>query len=313
PTVRSYLIDRLGPGGADPDVLLAHLAPEPRTSIPRVVLLALGESDSLLPSQRKRLSAELISLYQNDPDPGIHSAADWLLRQWRKGATGPPLVHHEPKGAPKGRPTWYVNGQGQTMVVIPGPVQFMMGEERDGKNPHLEQIGRSYALAARELTLKEFHAFCADHQYHYHPQWAPTPDCPVMEVSWHHAAAYCNWLSEREGIPRDQWCYEPNVPGLFAAGMRHAPNALGRTGYRLPTEAEWEYACRAGSVTLWSHGQADDLIGKYAWYRSNAQERSYPTGLLRPNALGLFDMHGNAWEWVHEGAVPRKAAARAEE
>ena len=85
--------------------------------------------------------------------------------------------------------------------------------------------------------------------------------------------------------------------GEYAGGMKVKANALGLSGYRLPAEAEWELACRAGSVTRWSMGEAEDLLGKYAWYIANSPSRSRPAGLLRPNDLGLFDLHGNALEW----------------
>jgi formylglycine-generating enzyme required for sulfatase activity len=78
-------------------------------------------------------------------------------------------------------------------------------------------------------------------------------------------------------------------------------NALGLSGYRLPAWAEWELACRAGSVTTWSMGEAADLLPKYAWYVANSPGELCPTGRLRPNDLGLFDLHGNACEWCHDG------------
>jgi formylglycine-generating enzyme required for sulfatase activity len=79
--------------------------------------------------------------------------------------------------------------------------------------------------------------------------------------------------------------------------MKVAADWEKRSGYRLPTEAEWEYACRAGSVTGWSMGDADDLLSRYAWYSFNSSNHSHPPGSLRANDWGLFDMHGNVWEW----------------
>jgi formylglycine-generating enzyme required for sulfatase activity len=178
-------------------------------------------------------------------------------------------------------------------VVVP-PGEFEMGE---GEARQKVRVGRRFALAAREVTVAEFRRFRKD-QWYYKPR-APTEDCPVNQVSWYDAAAYCNWLSKEEGIAEEQWCYEPNAQGEYAAGMKVKANALSRSGYRLPTEAEWEYACRAGSETTWALGEAEDLLGKYAWYFANSPSRSRPVGMLRSNELGLFDLHGNAWEWCH--------------
>jgi formylglycine-generating enzyme required for sulfatase activity len=182
----------------------------------------------------------------------------------------------------------------------------------EGRERHRRRIDRSYALAAREVTVAEFLRFRKDHQYH--KPHAPTADCPMNVVSWYDAAAYCNWLSKEEGIPEEQWCYLRNAKGEYAAGMKVA-GYLKRTGYRLPTEAEWEYACRAGSETGWSHGDAEDLLAKYAWYAANSSSLTHPVGSLRPNDLGLFDMHGHAWEWCQDRytAWPPAAGERAME
>ena len=126
---------------------------------------------------------------------------------------------------------------------------------------------------------------------------SPEPTCPMNSVSWYDAAAYCNWLSKKDGIPEDQWCYGPNEKGDYAEGMKLMSNADNRKGYRLPTEAEWEYSCRAGAVTAYSFGEPWELLEKYGWYYQNSPNRTQPVGSLKPNDLGLFDLHGNVWEW----------------
>src|SRR5262249_54429099 len=152
------------------------------------------------------------------------------------------------------------------------------------------------AIAAKPVTVEQFLKFRDDHNYRR--QVAPTVDCPVNSTSWYDAAAYCNWLSVREGLGQDQWCYEPNAHGQYAQGMKLKANYLSLAGYRLPTEAEWEYACRAGVETNRYYGESEELLGKYGVYSGNSRDhRSWPVGSLKPNDLGLFDMHGNLWCW----------------
>ena len=106
---------------------------------------------------------------------------------------------------------------------------------------------------------------------------------------------YCNWLSQQEGIPEAQWCYEVSENEL-----RLKPHYLSLLGYRFPTEAEIEYAARAGAMTTWCFGQSEDLLAEYAWYNKNSNELTWPVGSLEPNDLGLFDVHGNVWTWCQE-------------
>jgi formylglycine-generating enzyme required for sulfatase activity len=334
PRGRSYLIHRLSPLGVDPKALVSRLDEEKEVSIRRALLLSLGEfpAEQFPPAERESLIPKVVRLYREDPDAGLHGAAEWLLRQWQQDKTIKEAeqewakdqqgreerverVRQElAKEKGKGEGSWYVNGQGETMVAIPGPVEFLMGSPaaeagREGgpegklETQHLKRIGRSYAIAAKEVTVEQFLRFRKDHDYR--KQYAPTPDCPVNDVSWYDAAAYCNWLSKEEGVPEDQWCYQPNDKGEFAEGMRLRPGYLGLTGYRLPSEAEWEYACRAGAVTSRYYGETEELLGKYGWYMRVAQDRGLRRGgTLKPNDLGLFDMLGNAAEWCQDHIAP---------
>jgi formylglycine-generating enzyme required for sulfatase activity len=314
---------------------------EQEASIRRALLLSLGEfgPDRLPAADQEPLLAGVLRLYRDDPDPGLHGAAEWLLRQWGQGQKireidqawakdtkrrEERLGHLERellKGQGKASPRWYVNAEGQTLVVIPGPVEFPMGSPpteagREGgpegiiERQHQKRIGHSFAIAAREVTVKQFLRFKA---HDYNTYFSPTPGCPVNAVSWYEAAAYCNWLSKQEGLPEKQWCYLPNDKGEYAEGMKHAPDYLKRTGYRLPSEAEWEYACRARAVTSRYYGETEELLRKYAWYTTNSKDRWMLPGLpgrlgvrgncLKPNDFGLFDMLGNALEWCQESVT----------
>ena len=324
PRVRSYLIHRLSPLGADPHSLWRRFEAEPDVSARRALLLSLGEfTDKDLPAAaRAKLLPRLFELYRNAPDTGLHGAAAWLLGRWGqrqklKEMDEKELARRDRAPARRGRQPpegrgWYVTGQGQTMVLIPGPAAFWMGSprteaEREGgaegrrEQRHQRRLGRSLALAAHEVTVEQFCRFKA---HDYKKGYAPTPDCPINSVSWYDAAAYCNWLSEQEGIPREQWCYVPNEAGKYAEGMRIRPNFLHLSGYRLPTEVEWEYACRAGAVTSRCYGDGEELLRRYGWYAANSADRAWPVGTLKPNDFGLFDMHGNAWEWCQDRPAP---------
>jgi formylglycine-generating enzyme required for sulfatase activity len=164
---------------------------------------------------------------------------------------------------------------------------------------HRVRIPRSFAIAAKQVTVEQFRHFQPEHQYiHNHSSLS---DGPMINVTWYQAAEYCNWLSDQEGIPKEEWCYLPNGGGRFDDGMRMAPGYLAKRGYRLPTEAEWEYACRAGAVTSRHYGDAEELLKEYAWYSKTTNLEGVRTGgLLKPNDLGLFDFHGNVFEWMQD-------------
>ncbi len=316
PRRRSYLIRQLPLLGADPNQLSRRLFMEADVSSRRALLLALVEfGDRLSGAERASLAPKVLELYRNDPDPGIHGAADWLLRQWgqkeKLKETDKQLsANQKSKIKNQKPPGWYINGQGQTFAVM-GPVkEFWMGSPpseggREGgpegnmESRHKKRIARTFAIAAKEVTVEQFLRFRNSHVYN--KIYAPKPDCPVNLITWYDASAYCNWLSEKEEIPADQWCYVKNAQGQFAQGMKAAPEYLKRTGYRLPTEAEWEYACRAGAATSRYFGETEELLPRYAWYSKNSLDRwMLPAGSLLPNDFGLLDMLGNALEWCHD-------------
>jgi formylglycine-generating enzyme required for sulfatase activity len=303
PTVRSYLIERLGPAGVEVKVLVAWLEAEQDVSTRRALILSLGQCDRELVrlAGGDELVNRLLALYRDDPDGGIHGAAEWVLRLWKEDVKLKGIDAELAGGKANGR-RWFVNRQGQTMVVFPAPGEVIVGEGTDrigkGTGQYKARIDWTYAIAAKEVTVGQFLKFSKD--YKYLKEFSPTEECPVNQVNWYDAAAYCNWLSEQEGIPEDQWCYLKNTAGNYAEGMRLAPGWRQRTGYRLPGDAEWEHACRAGSVTDWSCGMAVELLEKYAWDIRSSFGKMHPAGKLKPNEGGLFDMHGNAEEWTQD-------------
>jgi formylglycine-generating enzyme required for sulfatase activity len=187
-----------------------------------------------------------------------------------------------------------INSIGMKLVLIPAG-QFTMGApDRDAFGPdkpqHPVRITKPFYLGACHVTVGQFRNFVEHANYQTDAeranqaeaeQWkektwrnvSPSqPDeHPVVYVSWNDAVAFCQWLSRKEG-----------------------------NSYRLPTEAEWEYACRAGSATRYCFGDDESGLAEYAWYRENSDDGTHPVGQKRPNAWGLYDMHGNVRGWCQD-------------
>jgi formylglycine-generating enzyme required for sulfatase activity len=270
-----------------------------------VLLAADGyrTSGRLSADARRRLSADAADLFARDESAAVHAAAEWLLRRLDRPIL-PPVGDRGLTGGP--RSGWRVTAEGHTLVIIPGPAEFLIGSPED--EPRREptedrrprRIDHAYAIGMHEVTVGQFKTFFEGHR----PAGdvSPRPDCPVNRVSWFDAARYCRRLSEAEGVPEREMVYPP--VDQIRPGMVLPADWPQRTGYRLPTEAEWEYACRAGTTTAYFFGTTDDGLSKYGWWAGNSDGRCGPVGSLRPNPFGLFDVLGNVTEWCFDRQLP---------
>jgi formylglycine-generating enzyme required for sulfatase activity len=186
---------------------------------------------------------------------------------------------------------------GPVMVSIPAEA-FHMGspEDEDGRyeneGPVHEVRISAFDISAFEMmrvpVTKQLYAEVMDAA----PPEEDADERPVVDVSWFDAVQFCNRLSERLGLTPCYRIDDENVVWEQDAD-----------GYRLPTEAEWEYAARAGTQTRWSFGDDEAELGRYAWYSANTYEPQ-PVGQKEPNAWGLYDMHGNVFEWCWDWYGP---------
>jgi formylglycine-generating enzyme required for sulfatase activity len=164
------------------------------------------------------------------------------------------------------------NSIGMQFVPIPAG-EFMMGSndgDHDERPVHRVRLTKPFYLGKYEVTQEEWERVMGNN-----PSWITgDPRRPVEYVSWDDVQEFIKRLNARE------------------RGAR----------YRLPTEAEWEYAARARSITDYSFGDAARQLGAYAWYLDNVSSTTHPVGQKRSNAWGLHDMHGNVWEWVQDWA-----------
>jgi formylglycine-generating enzyme required for sulfatase activity len=173
------------------------------------------------------------------------------------------------------------------------------GEGDDDEHPqHEVRITRPFYLGLAEVTQGQYEALMGNNPSDFSASGEgkdsvvgqSTDGHPVERISWLDAVRLCNRLSGKEGLKPFYEIERDSARVLSWDGV----------GYRLPTEAEWEYACRAGAQTRFSFGGAEDGLGEYDWFDGNSSRVTHPVGQKRPNRLGLFDMHGNVMEWCND-------------
>ena len=174
-------------------------------------------------------------------------------------------------GVPVARAVDLGGGVTLKMVYIPSG-EFMMGSERGsggGRPVHRVRITKGFYLGAYEVTQAQWQSVMGSNPSHF-----KGADRPVERVSWTDCQGFVRKLCAKEGVPEGT--------------------------YRLPTEAEWEYACRAGSTTRFYFGDSDGDLDNHGWHRGNSGRQTHPVGEKTPNGFGLYDMHGNVWEWCSD-------------
>ncbi len=205
----------------------------------RALILALGayQVDGEAPSECEPLVGKLLDLYKSDPDAGIHGAAEWTLRQWKNERKLKEIDDELSKLKDWGQRRWFVNGLGQTFAVIDGPVEFIIGSPRtepdrfEREIPHRVLIPRRFAIATKEASKAHWQAFVKQN-----PQPRITDNVDrysrdqagaMAGFSWFIAAQFCNWLSEQDGLPKEEWCYVPTENEKYAIGMTIPGDVLG--------------------------------------------------------------------------------------
>jgi formylglycine-generating enzyme required for sulfatase activity len=178
-------------------------------------------------------------------------------------------------------PAQTVSGSPIVMVLIPGG-KFMMGDKDEADATPHEVVVSPFHMDKHLVTQELYQKVMGDN-----PSRWKQPKNPVESVRWSDAVKFCNARSKLEGL---EPCYN----------LETWECNFDATGYRLPTEAEWECACRAGAATAYFFGDSASQLADYVWFEKNSGGHPQPVGQKKPNAWGLYDICGNLWQWCND-------------
>ena len=236
----------------------------------------LDASDFLKPVQKKQAWERFLSAVSRDnphssKDDDMRSQARARIKHWEDKS-----LLAMSKAAEKPAQDFSAESLGMNFIYIK-PGTFSMGSpynepgRRDDEKQHRVTLTKGFYMQSTETTQAQWKAVMGEN-----PSRFKGDDNPVENVSWDDVQDFIGFLNKKEGEGK----------------------------YRLPTEAEWEYACRAGGRGLFSFGDSISGLGEYAWCGSNSMQKTHPVAGKRPNAWGLYDMHGNVWEWCQDRKGP---------
>ncbi len=306
PVQRTLFIDEFAVWHGDLRRLATYGHSQTDPALRSGLCLAVGSVplEKVSESERTAWQPAFAEWYKSAVDSGTHSAAGWAMRHW--GVEPPALPS---TAQPTVGRQWFVNSLGMTLLRI-APGEFV--RRLEGASEGIDQtvkLTRAFFLCDREISVGQFQQFVDDASYPNEEKpekWgdvdkavSPTSDHPAQQVSWYDAVLYCNWLSRKEGRTP---CYERTGKKEIDRYDKKKESDAWRlvpegTGYRLPTEAESEYACRAGTTTAFSSGDDEKLLRNYATF---LESREAPCASKLPNGWGLFDAHGNVEEWCDD-------------
>ncbi len=314
PSAQSYAIQWLAEARLPIDWLTHELSESTDPAIKRHCVLAIGQYDqrSFGDEKLQRILQSVEDIAKTDSDAGLQSAVTWLRQHWQIAPHTKPVSEETVSDSQPSvdKPMW-VNSQGQVFVTVL-PADSQIGspdwEEEHEYDERLRtaHVDQAFAINRFEVTVAEMQRFRSN--FLNNPRYSPEPTSPAGNVTFFDAAGYCRWLSEQEGVADDQMCFPPLDD--IKPGMQLPDDYLQRTGYRIPTEDEWEFACRGGTNVSWCFGIDSQLMPLYGASIFKPIMGTDLVGTHKPNDGGLFDMHGNVREWCINVYDPQPSKRR---